>query len=392
MVWKLSPLLIRSSLRWLGMVKVEPASRRFVDLEPARCRFHRIPTICGSLLLLAGFALVPAAAEEPKAAPFFNEKDLTGWHNSNCAADTYFVKDKELITSGKPIGILHTDKQYENFELEVDWMHINKKEVGNSGIFLWCDSLPAVGTPFTRGIEVQVLVNYPDVGWATNHGDIFSIWGAKCKPDRPHPKGYERCLPSENRAKGGGEWNHYKIVANDGRIKLSVNGKEVSGVSECRPRKGYIAIESEGAECHFRNFQFKELPSTNPKPEEIATVRIGHVSLFDHVNLKPWKCKEGTWVVQGETLTCKGGDDLSRKVALKKCEVLFDWKLPAKSKASCEVRIGDDSRYADLEKGVKLGEWNRAVFEFDPQGPGAALKFMPAEGLQLRNLYLRDSD
>ena len=180
------------------------------------------------LVLLASLALVPAA-EEPKPAPFFNEKDLTGWHNSNCAADTFSVKDKELITTGKPIGILHTDKQYENFELEVEWMHINKKEVGNSGIFLWCDSLPAVGTPFTRGIEVQVLVNYPDVGWATNHGDIFSIWGAKCKPDRPHPKGYERCLPSENRAKGGGEWNHYKIVANDGTIKLSVNGKEVSG-------------------------------------------------------------------------------------------------------------------------------------------------------------------
>ena len=139
------------------------------------------------LLLFAGFALVPAAAEEPKAAPFFNEKDLTGWHNSNCAADTYFVKDKELITSGKPIGILHTDKQYENFELEVEWMHVNKKEIGNSGIFIWCDSLPAIGTPFTRGIEVQVLVNYPDVGWATNHGDLFSIWGAKCKPDRPPP-------------------------------------------------------------------------------------------------------------------------------------------------------------------------------------------------------------
>ena len=344
------------------------------------------------LLMFAGFAFVPAAAEEPKAAPFFNGKDLTGWHNSNCAADTYFVKDTELITSGKPIGILHTDRQYENFELEVEWMHINRKEVGNSGIFVWCDSLPAVGTPFTRGIEVQVLVNYPDVGWATNHGDIFSIWGAKCIPDRPHPKGYERCLPSENRAKGGGEWNHYKIVANDGSIKLSVNGKEVSGVSACKPRKGYIAIESEGAECHFRNFKFKELPSMNPKPEEIATARAGHVSLFDHVNLKPWKCKEGTWVVAGETLTCKGGDDLSRKIESKKCEVLFDWKLPAKSKASCEVRIGDDSRFAELDKGVKLGEWNRAVFEFDPRGPGAALKFLPAEGLQLRNLYWRESE
>jgi len=342
------------------------------------------------ILLLASLAFIPAA-EEPKSAPFFNEKDLAGWHNSNCAADTFSVKDKELITTGKPVGILHTDKQYENFELEVEWMHINKKDVGNSGIFLWCDSLPAVGTPFTRGIEVQVLVNYPDVGWATNHGDIFSIWGAKCKPDRPHPKGYERCLPSENRVKGGGEWNHYKIVANDGTIKLSVNGKEVSGVSDCKPRKGYIAIESEGAECHYRNFKFKELPSTNPKPNEIGTLRNGHESLFDHVNLKPWKCKAGAWIVAGETLTCKGGDDLSRKIEVgKKYEVLFDWKLPAKSEANCEVRIGDDTRFAEQVKGVKLGEWNRATFEFAEPGPGSALKFLPAEGLQLRNIYLRE--
>ena len=56
----------------------------------------------------------------------------------------------------------------------------------------------------------------------------------------------------------------------DGAIKLHVNGKEVSGVSACRPRKGYLALESEGAECHFRNLRIKELPSTSPKPEETA--------------------------------------------------------------------------------------------------------------------------
>ena len=186
-----------------------------------------------------------------------------------------------------------------------------------------------------------------------------------------------------------------QLIARFGSFAEVINApdtrlKEVSGVSECKPRKGYIAIESEGAECHFRDFKFKELPSTNPKPDEIATARIGHVSLFDHVNLKPWNCKEGTWVVAGETLTCKGGDDLSRKIESKKCEVLFDWKLPAKSAAKCEVRIGDDARFAEQAKGAKIGEWNRAVFEFDPQGPGVALKFLPAEGLQLRNLYLRE--
>ena len=182
----------------------------------------------------------------------FNGKDLAGWVNVNCHPDTFFVKNGEIITTGNPTGFLRTEKQYENFVLEMDWMHVNTKEVGNSGLFVWGDPLPAVGTGYTRGIEVQVLVNleYRDKKTnaitATSHGDLFSIWGAKCVPDRPHPLGWERCLPNENRAKGGGEWNHYKVTANDGVIKLEVNGKEVSGVSKCNPRKGYLALESEG--------------------------------------------------------------------------------------------------------------------------------------------------
>ena len=163
-----------------------------------------------ALLLLACplFAADPPKPDKDGFVPLFNGKDLSGFVNLNCGPKTWSVKDGGLITSGTPYGLLRTDKQYENFEAEFEWMHINTKEVGNSGFFVWCDPLPQVGGPYTRGIEVQVLVNYPKVDWATNQGDVFSVSGAKCKPDRPHPKGYERCLPSEDRCKGGGEWNH----------------------------------------------------------------------------------------------------------------------------------------------------------------------------------------
>src|SRR5207244_13075672 len=116
---------------------------------------------------------------------------------------------------------------------------------------------------------------------APSHGDLVSHHGAHSVPDRAHPDGWERCLPAENRAKGAGEWNHYRVEANDGVIKLHVNGKEVSGVSKCNPRKGYLALESEGAECHFKNLKIKELPSTNPKPEEVPKVAEAHASLFN---------------------------------------------------------------------------------------------------------------
>ena len=221
-------------------------------------------------VVLLALTIVQADDKEAGFVPMFNGKDLAGWVNVNCAPDTFFVKDGEIITTGKPIGFMRTDKQYENFIAEFEWMHVNKKEVGNSGFFVWADPTPAKNSPYTRGIEVQVLVNLEKEGHYTSHGDVFSIHGARCKPDRPHPIGAERCLPSERRCKGGGEWNHYKVIGNDGVIKLHVNGKEVSGVSQCKPRKGYLALESEGAECHFRNLKIKELPTTNPKPDEIA--------------------------------------------------------------------------------------------------------------------------
>jgi hypothetical protein len=305
----------------------------------------RLLLVCG---LLTVALAVPVAADTSNEGfvPLFNGRDLTGWADVNCAPSTFFVRADEIITTGKPTGYLRTDRQYENFVAEFEWMHVNKTEVGNSGFFVWGDPLPAVGTPYTRGIEVQVLVNleYKDkktgAVTATSHGDLFSIWGATCKPDRPHPQGWARCLPSEYRAKGGGEWNHYKVIANNGAIKLHVNGKEVSGVSQCRPRKGYLALESEGAECHFRNLRIKELPSTHPRPEETADAAQGFKSLFTGLDLSGWKTDSGTeahWRPHSDSPILvydgKGGAAENRLWSAKEYgnfELIFDCRVPGK--------------------------------------------------------------
>lgn len=335
-----------------------------------------------ALLLLASPML---AADPPKPdkdgfVPLFNGKDLTGFVNLNCGPKTWSVKNGELITSGTPYGLLRTDRQYENFECEFEWMHVNTKEVGNSGFFVWCDPLPQVGGPYTRGIEVQVLVNYPKNDWATNHGDLFSVSGAKCKPDRPHPKGYERCLPSEERCKGGGEWNHYRVVANDGRITLAVNGKEVSGISECNPRKGYLAFESEGAECHFRNVKIKELPTSNPKKELVADVDEGFKPIFNHTDLTGWKTEDGAWKVDGGVLKCKGKTDLKLADVPEMFELIFDWK------GSEEVKL--KSALEATYKAKKVGEWKRERAKLGSSSP--SLVFPAVEKLELRNIYIRD--
>ncbi len=304
------------------------------------------------LLLLCTLFASPAFADpkEEGFTPLFNGKDLSGWVNVNGHPGTFFVKDGMIITTGTPTGFMRTDKQYENFILEMEWMHMNKTEVGNSGLFVWGDPLPAVGTPYTRGIEVQVLVNLEKKDAYTSHGDLFSIWGAKCKPDRPHPMGWERCLPSERRCKGGGEWNHYRVEANNGVIKLHVNGKEVSGVSECNPRKGYLALESEGAECRFKNIKIKELPSTNPKPNEIADEAKGHTLIYNGLDFDGLTVAKGTsWKANVGSLRFTGKDAkdvLMTKKKYKNAELIFDWQTPAKGEeTTLSVEFGGEKGF-----------------------------------------------
>ncbi len=306
--------------------------------------------------LLGLAAVVPAwIAAQPSDAdgfvPMFNGKDLTGWVNVNGAPGTFFVKDQEIITTGLPTGYLRTAKQYENFIAEFDWMHVPPKAdaVGNSGFFVWADPIPAVGTGYTRGIEVQVLVN---LEWkdkktggvtASSHGDLFSIWGAKCVPDRPHPLGWERCIPSEDRAKGANEWNHYRVDANDGVIKLAVNGKVVSGVSKCSPRKGYLALESEGSECRFKNLKIKELPSTNPKPEEICNLAEGHKSLYSGLDLSGWKADDGAkehWQPSDTELHYDGkGGSLTTAKPHGDVEFILDYRFPNAKSEQCSLLL-----------------------------------------------------
>ena len=53
-----------------------------------------------------------------------------------------------------------------------------------------------------------------------------------------------------------------------GVVKLSINGKFVNGISKATQRKGYLCLESEGAEIHFRNIKILELPPGMVTPEQ----------------------------------------------------------------------------------------------------------------------------
>ena len=206
----------------------------------------------------------------------FNGKDLTGWVDVNTSPDTWKVKDGLLVCKGRPIGVMRSEKQYENFVLHIEWRHM--KAGGNSGVFVWCEGFVPKGRRLPKGMEVQMLeldwINQHKVNGKPNHigyisGELFGAGGLKATPDNPRGS---RSMSRELRCKGKGEWNTYDVVCVDGTVKLSINGKFVNSIRNSSVRKGYLCLESEGSEIHFRNIRILELPPGITTAEQTAKV------------------------------------------------------------------------------------------------------------------------
>lgn len=332
-----------------------------------------------SVVLTGVLVAAPSVhAQDEGFVSLFDGRTLDGWVNINCAPDTFGVRDGVITVTGVPICEIRTPRMYENFVLELEYQH--QKPMGNAGVFIWADALPARGQPFLRAIEVQVLDGRNSETY-TSHGDVFAIHGAVLTPDRPHPKGAMRSLPSERRAKGPGEWNHYRITANKGTIKLAVNGKEVSGGYDISPRKGYIALESEGAPTLFRNIRIRELPSAGTlDPSQVATAYDGHKALYDGTSFTGWqppadeasRWRTNDWTMAYESATAAPGKPLLSAEVFGDVEVIADWRWvdenePAATAPSSPVvaRMLPGVRVVVMPQAggatQKAGTWNRVV-------------------------------
>lgn len=238
---------------------------KILDFKISRCVYTLILVGWLSLGTSAVMAQDDSSSDELGFRNLFNGKDLTGWVDVNTSEDTWSVRDGLLVCSGKPIGVMRTDRQYENFVLQIEWRHMEAG--GNSGIFLWCDAKPQPRSRLPKGMEVQML----ELDWVNQHkrkdgslppiayvqGELFGAGGMTATPENPRGK---RSKSVEHRCKGKGEWNKYVVVAVDGNVKLSINGKFVNGIRDASYKKGYLCLESEGKEIHFRNIKIMELP------------------------------------------------------------------------------------------------------------------------------------
>ena len=352
--------------------------------------------------------------------PLFNGTDFSGWVPVNTAPSTWEIKDNMLICSGKPIGELRTERMYQNFIMEVEWRHMKPK--GNAGIFVWADDITARGQPFHRGVEVQVLENaYGNTRGYTTHGDIFPIHGATMTP--VNGRGGSRAFPMENRSRPSPDWNHYRIVCDDGTISLAVNGKVVTKGKNANPRKGYICIESEGGVVHYRNMRIKELPSTPIKSEQIAIVDRRYRCLYSGVDFSGWKAANGwrshDWQFRFHGSADEADTSLESKELFGDYGFIFDVRVSGETKPlAFQLRGKDISAIQvapDMYKGdlvLKGRNWNR--FEGELRGDqltlslngrkildGKKIESLPVKGpirivptgpISMANVYVRSLD
>jgi len=326
------------------------------------------PSTLGMRFFLLPLLATTALAADDGWVDLFNGKDLSNWVNVNCAPETWTVVDGVIRCTGKPIGALRTPRMYENFEMEVEWRHM--KNAGNAGIFIWASPIAAKGQPFLRAIEVQVLDHgYGNTKGYTTHGDVFPIHGSTMVPLGRHNG--MRSFPSEERSKPSPEWNHYLITAKDGKLRLSVNGKEVSGGDDCNWRKGYVGLESEGSPTEWRKVRIRELPGNSATPEQTADEAKGHVQLYNGVDLRGWQGAEQAkdFVPSDWRIALKagaGGQSIATEKEYGDFELVADVKLAkdAPESASGGIAIGSTTAVAlpfQPQNGLKPGAWCRMV-------------------------------
>lgn len=180
---------------------------------------------------------------DKKGKPLFNGKDLKGWviHGT----EKWYVEDGLLVCESGPdkgYGYLSTEKNYDNFELSVEFL---QEANGNSGIFF---RSTFEGTKVS-GWQVEVA--------PPNHdsGGIYESYGRGWLVQIPDEK--------ENILKMG-EWNTMKIKVNGPKVTTWLNGQQMVDINDEKigKGKGSIALQIHdggGIKVKWRNLLVTEL-------------------------------------------------------------------------------------------------------------------------------------
>ena len=263
----------------------------------------------------------------------FNGRDLTGWKGllsspydnpirraklspealgkEQAKADMsmlehWTVKDGVLEFDGEGFS-LATLRDYEDFELLVDWKIVNPR--GDSGIYLR-------GTP-------QVQIWDPDQHKVGSGG----LYNNQKNPSKP-------AMIADNPI---GQWNTFRIKMVGERVTVHLNDKLIVNQvvlenywdrSQSIFPSGQIELQCHGDPIHFRNIYIREIPHDEgqrglTKEEKEA----GFVSLFNGKDLTGWIGDTNGYVAEDGKIVCKKGGNVYVKDEYSDFIFRFEFKL-----------------------------------------------------------------
>lgn len=199
----------------------------------------------------------------------FDGKTLNGWrgYNSDNVFNCWSVSDGELVCKGEggsvSAGDLVTTRDFDNFELSLDW---NISNQGNSGIFYHVHEGTVYDAAYETGPEYQLI---DDAGWP----ERLEIWQQTAADYAMHPAKSNKVLHP------AGTWNNSRIIYRGGHVEHWLNGKKVVEFEAYIPewdslkaqskwkdfpdyarfKSGKIGLQNHGSGVKFRNIKVREL-------------------------------------------------------------------------------------------------------------------------------------
>jgi len=190
-------------------------------------------------------------------APMFNGIDMSGWVGN---LKDYYAKEGMIVCDPKQggHGNIYTEKEYSNFVMRFDF---KLTPAANNGLGI---RTPLDGDAAYVGMELQILDNdadvYKNLADYQYHGSVYGVIAAK----RGHLKPV-------------GEWNTQEVIANNNKIKITLNGTVIldGDIAEASKnftetidklkhpglsnKSGHIGFLGHGSEVFFKNLRIKDL-------------------------------------------------------------------------------------------------------------------------------------
>lgn len=216
--------------------------------------------VCATLIVAVCLAIPAAAAEKIQ---LFNGEDLTGWSHylwdnkakkqdtTTPVSDVWTARDGVLYCTGEPAGYISTDKEYENYKLELEWRWEPGTKGGNNGVLVHTTT-PNALNKWPKSIEVQLFKD--------NAGDFWVI-GTELdvENEAERVKGRRHLNLTDDSENAIGAWNKMVIEAKGDELKVWVNGDLVNHGTNLSQTKGAISLQSEGAAIQYRNIYLTPL-------------------------------------------------------------------------------------------------------------------------------------